>query len=106
MKYGLGLVVIAACSSPKGTPTDAKPSDSAMPDGRPDAPIDAPIDARIDARIDAPPDAAPRQIGNIARAGDTLYVSAYQVVNSQVSDPVIVPIDLPSGVAATPFVPA
>lgn len=121
MKYGLGLVVLAACSSPKGTVSDAKPGDSAVIDA-PDPPRDAPTDARIDARPDAPPDAAPplpcmttptvlydaapRQIGNIARAGDTLYVSAYQVNNQQVSDPVVVPIDLTSGVAGTPFVPA
>lgn len=118
MKYGLGLVALAACSSPKSALSDAKLGDAVAID----APWDARGDAAIDARRDAPPDAAPplpcmtapavlydaapRQIGNIARAGDTLYVSAYQVSNQQVSDPVVVPIDLATGVAATPFVPA
>jgi hypothetical protein len=115
------LVALAACSSPKGAISDAKLGDAVSIDS-PSRPLDAHIDARPDARPDAPPDAAPplpcmtaptvlydaapRQIGNIARAGDTLYVSAYQVTNQQVSDPVIVPIDLTTGVAATPFVPA
>jgi len=113
----LGLVLVAGCSSPAHGLADAAR-------GIEDATVDAAPDAAPDARPDAPPDAAvstsprctttptilldtsPRVIGNMALAGDTLYVGAYQVNNSTVSDNALIAIDLTTGVATAPVAQA
>lgn len=117
----LGLVVIAACSNPSHGLVDAA---FGSKDAAGDATMDAALDATPDARPDAPPDAAvstsprctttpsilldtsPRVIGNMALAGGTLYVGAYQVNNSTVSDNALIAIDLATGTAAAPIAQA
>lgn len=114
----LGLVLVAGCSNAPHALGDAS---NEVGDAAADGPTDAALDAPADAPPDAPPDAAistsprcmttpsilletsPRVIGNMARAGNTLYVGAYQVNNSTVSDNALISIDLTTGIAAAPI---
>jgi hypothetical protein len=118
MRTVAGLVVIGlvGCSSQhaavdSGTDArnaDADIGDDAAPDALFDASIDAPSFVASPACTTTPSimfDSMTRQIGNIARSGNTLYVSAYAVVNSTATDPVIIPIDLTTGTAGTAFIP-
>lgn len=107
----LGLVVMGGCSSAAHGLADARIE---VRDSPVDTVVDATPDALPDAAISTSPrctttpsiliDTSPRVIGNIARAGDTLYVSGYQTDNTTVSDNALIAIDLTTGVAATPIV--
>ena len=110
MKVGLlGVVLmIAACDSPRSPAIDAPVADT-VPDVDAqidDAPIDA-ADAAIDAPVSTSPrctttptifwDVSPKVLGNIAHAGNLLYVSAYTSSAAGPSDAVIITLDLTTG---------
>lgn len=94
---GVALILASGCKTPHAVPTDGPDPDvaidvaiiDAMADAQVDAPPDAPVDAMVDSVPDAPSsspactsapttllDVSPRTIVNMARSGDTLYVSA------------------------------
>lgn len=102
-----GLVLVVGCSSPSHSlPGDAAKLSDAAPDGAIDAPADAPHAAFSPSCTTTPAmllDSSPRIIGNMARAGDTLYVSAYQRDdNGTASDFALYTIDLTTGMVPAP----
>jgi len=109
MQWSGLVVLLVACSSP---------SHALSPDAsKPESAIDAAIDARADSPLDAPTihtfsptcSTTPsvllatgvRIIGNMARAEDTLYVSAYQADpnTGTISDNALYTIDLTTDIA-------
>jgi hypothetical protein len=110
----LALVVLAACGGGGGSEVaDAPPRDGVESDA-----VEQPVDAPA---IDAPPDGpfstaspacttapaplldvSPRQIANIAIAGNTLYVAVFRVVNGAAAETAVLSIDATTGAEVAP----
>ncbi|MBL9018658.1 MAG: hypothetical protein JNL83_31015 [Myxococcales bacterium] len=108
MQFGwLAAMLVVGCGESPMTAHDADVVPDIVADvAAPDAPSDAPPDTAPDAPLPslsptcatAPAvliDVAPHRVGNIARAGDMLYVGSYLLdISGMVTDARITPIDL------------
>jgi hypothetical protein len=114
MQYGwLAAMLVVGCAESPMTAHDADVVPDVVADvAAPDAPPDAPTDAAPDAPLPslsptcatAPTvliDVAPHRVGNIARAGDMLYVGSFLLDDSGlVTDARVTTIDLTTGQSA------